>query len=1053
MFGAIKMKLKKKVQSIFLVILSLCLAFLYAPFDVLGNLSRTDTVSAESIGRNYSITDDLTANIIINRVQPEAEGIDAEYKLLNQGRTIQNVIAIFAAYDAEGRILLKESRHLKLQPDIWEETAITLPLSNEKLSDCAMFKAFAWQAETRIPLTTAAKKTDLYGNVIETLANASLFSGYDVNLTGDSYFKEQLEIGAKYLKYYDVDRLAASLYVNNMSSKSPAQVYGGWEGGGLPGHSVGHYLSACVSMYMQTGDEDFKDRVDRLVYLIGEAQYDDGYVGGAPKSQMDNVFDNPDTFWAGGYNNAYLDGMWAPWYSIHKIYGGLIDAYLYMGNEETLRIAEGMAAYAKNGTDKLSDERMDYMLEGEYGGINESFAQLYEITGNEDYLILAKRFSHKRIMDPLSRGEDNLSGLHANTQIPKMIGAAKIYQLTGDEYYKNVAENFWHFVVYDRSYATGGNCDKEFFTELGTEPRSVDSTETCNVYNMLKLTEYLYSMEPKTEYIEYYENALYNHILGSQNQVGDKTYNIDLTMGGHKTYRQHFQDFSCCEGTGMENPGRFYRMIYTQAGDGLCVNLFIDSQLKLEKEGILLKQTTDFPYSDESTLLFEQAQGKEIPVKIRIPKWAKDPQITVNGKAVDSMPGQDGYVTIINAWKAGDKIKLTMPMDYSLYVSREDTQGKVVAFKYGPILLAGELGNMEVPYIVTETRNPAEILKKDTSGKLRFSINDILQPGAKSITLKPFFEFISEKYMVYWNLYTPQQYDSSVGEKDAFTERLDSASYDMVQPNDPQSEAAHNLQITGNSLSGTWQEKGWRSAEDVSSFSYDLKVKPTSVNYLLSVFYGNEYSNNKIRTFDILVDNELLGTYTLNYNRPNDPWEYYYLEIPSRLTDGKEKVTVTYRSNAQGYTAGGVFEVRTVSTELFPYSTGNTNTANAYIMQPDTNTGYFKAAGADTAHSEINVSITGQDTARVQINSKTLGNSEISVVCYRPGWNKNINDWENNLEYIEYLDQYSLKDGKTSFEFMINKPFEAGQYTLVIGTGEGIKLQDFPQEHKGGHKG
>ncbi|MEY8516928.1 beta-L-arabinofuranosidase domain-containing protein [Lachnospiraceae bacterium 29-84] len=876
-------------------------------------------------GQGTERTEGVKAEIKIGRDYQKPYGAKASYRFSNQEDGAKDVIAMLAAYDGKGQLLAQSSEEVTLQGNAregetsYEEVCLKLSFSADEVADGVSVRAFVWQAGNYLPLSAVAEEKDLFRSPVGSLAKAALFDGYDVALSGDSYFKEQLEIGAAYLKYYDVDRLAASLYENNLKSKSPAEVYGGWEGGGLPGHSAGHYLSACVSMYMQTGDEEFKQRADRMVYLIGEAQYEDGYVGGVAKSRMDHVFENPESFWAGGHNNAYLDGMWAPWYSIHKIYGGLIDAFVYLGNEDALRIAEGMAAYAKRGTDKLSPERMDYMLEAEYGGINESFAQLYEITGKEDYLILAKRFSHKKIMDPLARGEDHLSGLHANTQIPKIVGAAKIYQLTGEEYYKNVAENFWDYVVHNRSYATGGDCDKEFFTDLGTEPRSVDSTETCNVYNMLKLTEYLYTVDPRTEYIEYMENALYNHILGSQDPKGDKTYNIDLTMGGHKNYFQHCKDFTCCEGTGMENPGRFYRMIYTQAGDGLNVNLFVESKLVWNEKGIVLRQETEFPYSDESALVFEQAHGKEMPLNIRIPQWANGVQITVNGEPVSGIPGEDGYVAITRAWKAGDRIGLKLPMDYSLYVSREDPQGKVVAFKYGPILLAGELEGVRIPYIVTETRDPAEILKKQESGRLRFTIEGILQPGAKSITLKPFFEFVSESYMVYWNLYTQAQYEESAGSGDTFEMRLDSASYDVVYPNNPSSEAAHNLQTKGQTQSGVWLDRGWRSAVGPASFSYELNVKPTSVNYLLSVFYGKDYANDGVRTFDILVDQELLATYTLDNNRPEDLWEYYYLEIPSALTDGKDKVTVTYRANQQGYMAGGVFEVRTVSTRLWPY--------------------------------------------------------------------------------------------------------------------------------------
>ena len=883
--------------------------------------SGTDFSDSESRleGGNCSLTRELEAVVSLSRNFLEVYGIKADFQLCNKRITDRNVFMVLGLYDSQGKLLRIHNQKLTLPPNAVKQAALKISLSQEEVTKFKSAKAFAWDANTLRPLTSVVLKQDLFEDTVETLAKAAIFDGFDVGLKGDSYFKEQLETGAKYLKYYEPDRMAASLYINNFPDRSPAEPYGGWESGGLPGHSVGHYLSACVSMYMQTGDEDFRDRALRLIYLIGEAQYDDGYVGGVAKSRMDNVFNNPETFWAGGYNGAYLDGMWAPWYSIHKIYGGLIDAYLYMGEERALEIAENMAKYAKRATDKLSPARMDYMLDGEYGGMNESFAQLYEITGKEDYLILAKRFSHKKVMDPLSRGEDNLSGLHANTQVPKMIGAAKIYQLTGDEYYKNVAENFWKFVVYDRSYATGGHCDKEFFTEQGTEPRSVESTETCNVYNMLKLTEYLYSVDPKTEYIEFYENALYNHILGSQNPVGDKTYNIDLTMGGHKKYFEHFKDMTCCEGTGMENPGRFYRMIYSHVDNGIAVNLFIDSELQMKEKGIVLRQTTDFPYSNESTLKFEQASGKNLPLKIRIPAWTKGAQIVVNGEKLNSQPGEDGYVTITKAWCTGDTVKLTLPMDYSLYESREDQEGKIVAFKYGPILLAGEFEGNKVPYIVTESRDPKEILTKTDESKLRFEIRDILKPGSKSISLKPFFEFVSEKYMVYWNLYTQKQYEESRGPEEIFQDQLDSATYDMVQPNDSNSEAAHNLQVNGTTSSGMWQEKGWRDAAGPGSFSYDLEVKPTSVNYLLSVFYGNEYGNAGIRTFDILVEGEVIGTYTLDRNRPNDPWEYHYLDIPSRLTDGKTKVTVTYRANEAGYTAGGVFEVRTTSAKLWPY--------------------------------------------------------------------------------------------------------------------------------------
>ena len=271
------------------------------------------------------------------------------------------------------------------------------------------------------------------------VAESGLLDDQDIRLNA-GMFKESQEIGENYLLTYDIDRLAVSLFrYSSNRSKAPINMnngYGGWESSGengIGGHTFGHYMSACVAMYMQTGNEELRDIVERGVELLGIAQDDDGFVAGFSRTNLDYVFNNPNSFWAGGNNDAHLQGIWAPWYTIHKIMSGLLDAYEYMGIDEALEYAEKLASYAKAGTDRLNDEQMEKMLIGEHGGINEALARLYEITGEEDYIELAKRFCHKKVMDPLARGENNLPGLHANTQIPKMVGAAKIYLLTGDE--------------------------------------------------------------------------------------------------------------------------------------------------------------------------------------------------------------------------------------------------------------------------------------------------------------------------------------------------------------------------------------------------------------------------------------------------------------------------------------------------------------------------------------------------------------------------------------------------------------------------------------------
>ncbi|NLY43044.1 MAG: hypothetical protein GX066_03530 [Clostridiaceae bacterium] len=736
----------------------------------------------------------------------------------------------------------------------------------------------------------------------------------DVLLT-DGIFADSFDVGADYLLSFDVDRLAASLYANT-DKPMPAAVYGGWENGsptGLSGHSLGHYMSACCNMYRQTGNEEFKNRVDRAVELIAKVQDEDGFVGGFARSGLDYVFNNPNSFTAGGANGAYLNGIWAPWYSLHKIYEGLIDAYTMLGNKQALEVVEGMASYAKAGTDKLNDAQMEKMLLGEHGGINESFARLYEITGKEEYINLAKRFSHKAIMDPLAQGVDNLTGLHANTQIPKIIGAARIYALTGDEYYRKVAENFWKFVVYNRSYANGGNSDNEHFTALDKEPLSSTSTETCNSYNMLKLTELLYSIEQKAEYVDYYENVLYNHILGSQNPTtGQKTYYIDLRMGGNKTYRK---DFECCMGTGMENPGRYNRMIYYKDDSALFVNLFINSTVDWKERDIKLTQKTNFPDIASSQIIIDEADNVNATIKIRVPSWTDKMTVSVNGVNITEAD-ENGYISVTRRWNTGDVIDIDIPMNFNLYVSRESNN--IVAFKYGPVLLAGELGSSSVPSIVVDSRNPADFITRTSDTKLRFAINDILQPGSRSITLKPFYEFVSERHMVYWNLYTTEEYNNV---QKPIDELLDEVTIDYVEPNNAQSETAHNLRTSGNSNSGhfTTVGKGWRDVIGVGYFSYDLKVDPSQDNYLLSVFWGSDVSvEGRTRKFDIVVDGTVIAEdYVLNMNLPGKLM-YVYYKLPEELIRGKEKVTVMYRSNSPTTQAGGVFGVRITTKEIQP---------------------------------------------------------------------------------------------------------------------------------------
>jgi DUF1680 family protein len=748
----------------------------------------------------------------------------------------------------------------------------------------------------------------------------------------DGIFKDSQEKGKEYLIYLDVDRLAAPCY--EAASKIPKKPrYGGWETTGISGHSIGHWLSAASTMYSLTHDENLKEKLE---YAVDELEYiqsfdEHGYVSGFPRACFDQVFTGEFEV-----DNFSLGGGWVPWYSIHKIYAGLIDTYQLTGNKKALEVVIKLANWAKKGTDQLSDEQFQRMLTCEHGGMNEAMADLYTITHNKDYMDLAIRFCHKAVLDPLSQEIDELQGKHANTQIPKVIGAAKLYDITGDEAFKRIAVYFWTQVTNHRSYVIGGNSINEHFGPENTEELGIQTTETCNTYNMLKLTEHLYHWSQRSEYIDYYEKALYNHILASQDpDSGMKTYFVSTQPGHFKVYCTPDESFWCCTGTGMENPARYTRNIYYRDQDEVYINLFIASEMHLEDKNVKLRQETTFPESDKTKLIFENATDESLTIHIRVPNWVSGPVIATVNEQENYTCSENGYITIKGQWNVGDRIDIQLPMD--LHLSKTKNDPKKAAILYGPIVLAGALGTkdfpetdiladhlklnnhplIEVPDLITGEKDLSKWIKPIEGEHLAFKTAAVGQPGNRSVTLIPFYKLHHQRYTLYWNIMDEIAYQTFVDKEKEDADRLRAITVDVVNPNEQQPEVDHSIKKK-NSRSGFLNlfNRGWRDSINEGFFSYEMAVLPDKPVYLLVTYSGNDASLHEDgkahpREFDILINGSEIAHQKLHANNPGKLFDICY-DIPLTLTNGKEKVEVKFASE-EGKVAGGVYGVRIIN--------------------------------------------------------------------------------------------------------------------------------------------
>lgn len=726
-------------------------------------------------------------------------------------------------------------------------------------------------------------------------------------------FKQAMEADAAYLLAIEPDRLLAAFRAHS-GLQPKGKMYGGWESSGLAGHTLGHYLSAISMHYASTRDPEFLKRVNYIVSQLNECQIarKTGYVGAIPKE---------DTIWAEvakgdirshGFD---LNGGWSPWYTVHKVMAGLLDAYLYCNKTQALQVCKGIANWTGETIKNLDDEKLQKMLLCEYGGMTEVLANLYAITGEKKYLALSYKFYDKRILDPLAKKEDILPGKHSNTQIPKIIASARRYELTGDANDKAIADFFWETVVNNHSYATGGNSNYEYLSE----PRKLNdkltenTTETCNTYNMLKLTRHLFATAPSALLMDYYEKALYNHILASQNhETGMMCYFVPMRMGGKKEYSDQFDTFTCCVGSGMENHVKYNEGIYSRGADGsVYVNLFIPSVLNWAAKGLSLKQESNLPANDHISFTINTTKPGPLTIRIRKPHWAANPAISINGKQQPVKIDEHGYIAISRSWKNGDKIQFTAPEN--LYTEALPDNANRRAIFYGPVLLAGILGDKEpdptkgIPVFVTSETDPNKWLQMVDKNQLTFRTLNTAQP--QDVNLIPFNRTKNEYYSVYWDVFTPDAWtvqQKAYDEQRKQQQELDARTTDILRVGEMQPERDHSF--SGENLTtGEDHQKKWRSTENGGFVSFDMKVDANTENALINTYWGMD---NRGRMFDIFIDGTKLTTVDLNKYKESRFYDISYA-IPVELTKSKQKVTVKFVPK-QGNSAGPVYGSRMV---------------------------------------------------------------------------------------------------------------------------------------------
>jgi len=750
----------------------------------------------------------------------------------------------------------------------------------------------------------------------------------------DPYYVNAFEKVTQYLLSLDPDRLLAAFGAvsegKDPLTEESLNLYGGWEGGWclLRGHTMGHYLTALAQAYGQTRDcrQDLNKLIaERINYTVSQLKiYQDrspgGYLFASPETHFDVV------------EGKSTGNQWAPWYTMHKILSGLINVYKYTGNQEALEVAARLGDWVCERTSNWDDELKKRVLAVEYGGMNDVLYELYKYTQKAEHLAAAHKFDEDALFMAILEGKDVLVNKHANTQIPKFVGALNSYLVTGEEFYYQAARAFWEMVTRDHTYVTGGNSQAEHFGQPGLLDATRDNlnNETCNAYNMLLLTRGLFQLTGDVRYADFYERAFINEIMASLNpETGMTTYFKPMGTGYFKAFGTPTESFWCCTGTGMENFTKLNDSIYFYRDNELYVNLYLSSKLNWQEKGLLLSQESHIPETDKVVFTVETGPGEKLTLNFRVPEWlAGDQEMTVaiNGERY-SAENINGYLAVSRDWQDGDQVELHLPLE--VQVSGLPDNKNIFAFTYGPVVLCTTFGSEEMviephwasvkatipygmdfkDYIVIQDDTvdnwlaniKNNLVKKP--GKLEFSLRGTDED--ENFIFKPYYLEYKERYGIYFYLLTPASPAlKEILEARARARRLVEATIDVVQIINDQYEVAHNLR--GNS-SGSYHagynfRQAYGEADGEGWFSYDLAVNPEEDNYLCLKYYSGDAG----REFNIYIDDQLFVEERIQARTPGGFYDVQY-KIPAEWIKDKKKITLKFANRGPGY-AGRIFD-------------------------------------------------------------------------------------------------------------------------------------------------